>query len=71
MHLSYILALLGATGITLGLPVSNDDQLESTSQEVDKRFYYITYAPEKRSEEAVDKRFYYTSYAPEKRDEEA
>ncbi|RAH50433.1 uncharacterized protein BO95DRAFT_327381, partial [Aspergillus brunneoviolaceus CBS 621.78] len=74
MHLSCLLALLGATGFTFALPVSSNlDQLESPPQDLDKRFYYTHYvAPEKRDEEALDKGFYYTHYvAPEKRDEEA
>ncbi|OKO98403.1 hypothetical protein PENSUB_9501 [Penicillium subrubescens] len=74
MHVPYLFASFVAAGIALGLPVPGNDQLESASEEVDKRFYYTHYeAPEKRDEN-LDKRFYYTHYvAPEKqkRDEEA
>jgi hypothetical protein len=70
MHFSYLVGLLGAIGTTFALPVSNNDQLESATQDVDKRFYYTNYvAPEKRDED-LEKRFYYTRYeGPEKRDE--
>ncbi|RAK73205.1 uncharacterized protein BO72DRAFT_462368 [Aspergillus fijiensis CBS 313.89] len=76
MHLSCLLALLGATGFTFALPVSSNlDQLESSPQDLDKRFYYTHYvAPEKRDEEALDKRFFYlydTAPEKQKRDEEA
>jgi hypothetical protein len=70
MHFFYLVGLLGAIGTTFALPVSNNDQLESATQDVDKRFYYTHYvAPEKRDED-LEKRFYYTAYeGPEKRDE--
>lgn len=70
MRVPYLFASLVAAGIALGRPLSGNDQLESASEEVDKRFYYTHYeAPEKR-DESLDKRFYYTRYeAPEKRDE--
>ncbi|KAF9491715.1 hypothetical protein BDN71DRAFT_1452411 [Pleurotus eryngii] len=36
--------------------------------ELDERFYYHHYAPEKRDVD-LEERFYYHHYAPEKRDE--
>jgi hypothetical protein len=70
MQLSYLLALLGASKIAWAAPVSNNDQLESASDDVEKRFYYTNYEQQKRDED-LDKRFYYTKYTPpEKRDED-
>lgn len=55
MRVPYLFASLVAVGIALGLAVSGSSQLESASEEVDKRFYYTHYeAPEKRDEEAVE-----------------
>ncbi|KAF4230414.1 hypothetical protein CNMCM6457_005990 [Aspergillus fumigatiaffinis] len=51
----------------LGAPVANNDQVESASGELEKRFLYRHYTPEKRDED-LEKRFFY-KYDPEKRDE--
>ncbi|RHZ70297.1 hypothetical protein CDV55_104322 [Aspergillus turcosus] len=61
-------ALLGASSIAWAIPVPKNDRLESASGEVEKRFNYFAYAPEKRDED-LEKRFSYFAYAPERRDE--
>ncbi|KAH1391301.1 hypothetical protein KXW40_005947 [Aspergillus fumigatus] len=69
MQLSCLLALLGASRIAWAAPVANNNQVESTSGDLEERFFYTNYDLEKRDEE-LDKRFFYTNYDLEKRDEE-
>ncbi|KAJ5928240.1 hypothetical protein N7466_007196 [Penicillium verhagenii] len=77
MHISCLIAFLGATGIALGLPVTNGEQLESASQMTDRGSLYpyvLSQVDEEAqrnelykntNKEALDKRFYYTRYTPD------
>ena len=70
MRVSYILALLGASTVTLGLPANNNELSEDGSGRVTKRFYYVHYVPSQRDsgpEDNLDKRFFYI-YDPVKRE---
>ncbi|OAA36117.1 hypothetical protein BBO_08289 [Beauveria brongniartii RCEF 3172] len=61
MHISRILAVLGACALVNTHPLA--DGTERASKELDKRFYYTNYEDKRDAgDEKLGKRFYYTNY---------